>query len=323
MQFERHFIYETDAQRPECHACTLVEVPSGDLLCAWYAGTREGASDVAILASRGLRALPRWRGPEVVADTPGKPDGNPVLFVDQWGHTRLFYVTIEGDDWKSAVLKTAKSEDEGRTWEEPVVLDEPPGTMPRNKPLLLDEQTILLPLYDETTWRSFVYISTDRCESWHRSGWIEAPTGCIQPTLFPRSDGTLVALLRDRAKKNVWRSESTDGGKTWSPCEATSLPNPNAAVDAVLLDTGNVVLAFNDTRERRTPLSLAWSRDGGLTWPVKLDLETEDGEFSYPAIIQDTAGLIHCAYTWRRKAIAHVTLDEAWLLEKGSRYQEN
>ena len=76
MQFERHFIYETDAQRPECHACTLVEVPSGDLLCAWYAGTREGASDVAILASRGLRALPRWRGPEVVADTVSVLDGH-------------------------------------------------------------------------------------------------------------------------------------------------------------------------------------------------------------------------------------------------------
>ncbi len=320
MILERYMMYETDAERPECHCSTLVELPSGDILGGWYAGSREGAGDVAVLAARKLHQPSKWRPAAVVVDTPGQPEGNPVLFLDQWGHTRLFFVTITGRGWTSARLQALKSEDEGRTWEGPVVFDEPLGTMPRNKPFLADEERILLPLYDEVTWRGFVYISDDRGETWRRSGWMESPSGCIQPTLLSREDGTLVALLRDRGQEQVWRSESADGGETWSPCVPTALPNPNAAVDAVLLDSGNVLLAFNDSREARTPLSLAWSEDCGDTWPIKVDLETEPGEYSYPAIIQDSAGMIHVGYTWRRKAIAHVVLDEEWLVRHGTKY---
>lgn len=321
MVLERHMMYETDAERPECHCSTLVELPSGDLLGAWYAGSREGAADVAVMTARKPRQRGKWHAAEVVSDTPGQPEGNPVLFLDRWGHTWLFFVTITGAGWASARLQTLKSEDEGWTWEGPVVLGEPLGTMPRNKPFFADDERVLLPLYDETTWRGFVYISDDRCETWRRSGWMESPSGCIQPTLFSRGDGTLVALLRDRGREQVWRSESTDGGETWSPCVATALPNPNAAVDALLLDSGNVVLAFNDSREARTPLSLAWSEDWGETWPIKLDLETDPGEYSYPAVVQDSGGRIHVAYTWRRKAIAHVVLDEEWLVSHGTRYE--
>jgi predicted neuraminidase len=321
VEFEKRFMYETDAKRPECHAATVAALPSGDLLGAWYAGTREGAADVAILAARWVRKTKEWQEARAVVDTPGLPEGNPVLFVDGSGYVWLFYVTLMGDGWVTSCLKAMRSEDEGQTWGRPVVFDEPQGTMPRNKPLCPDDDTVLLPLYDEATWRGFVYISTDRCVSWRRSGWIEAPTGCIQPTLFSRPDGVIVAFLRDRARKNVWRSESHDGGETWAPCVATPLPNPNAAVDTVLLDSGNLVVAFNDSREKRTPLSLAWSDDYGETWRIKVDIETEEAEFSYPAIIQDRAGLIHVAYTWRRKAIAHCVLDEDWILKNGVSYQ--
>lgn len=321
MVFEKYFPYVTDAQRPECHAATIVELPSGDLLCAWYAGTREGAEDVAVLAARWESSLGRWREPDVVVDTPNQPEGNPVLFTDQWGHTWLFFVTIVEDGWAGARLKAMKSEDEGHTWSQTIVFDEPLGTMPRNKPYFLGEERVLLPLYDEATWRGFMYISDDRCQSWRRSGWIQSPSGCIQPSVYERSDGTLVALLRDRGRENVWRSQSRDGGETWSPCQATPIPNPNAATDVVLLSSGNVVLVFNDSRQRRTPLSLAWSEDEGDSWRLKLDVETDEGEFSYPAIIQDRAGRMHVVYTWKRERIAHVVLDEEWLVEHGEEYQ--
>jgi predicted neuraminidase len=55
----------------------------------------------------------------------------------------------------------------------------------------------------------------------------------------------------------------------------------------------------------RSPLSLFKSEDNGATWQKLYDLESEPGEFSYPAIIASEEGLI-ITYTWNRKNIACV-----------------
>ena len=44
-----------------------------------------------------------------------------------------------------------------------------------------------------------------------------------------------------------------------------------------------------------------------------LVLEKEPGEFSYPAIIQTSGGLVHISYTWRRQRVRHVVVDPAKL----------
>jgi predicted neuraminidase len=38
-------------------------------------------------------------------------------------------------------------------------------------------------------------------------------------------------------------------------------------------------------------------------------LETEPGEYSYPAVIQADDGKLHVTYTWKRKRIRYVVLD--------------
>ena len=76
----------------------------------------------------------------------------------------------------------------------------------------------------------------------------------------------------------------------------------------------------------RAPLSLALSRDGGETFPVRFDLDTGDGyclsnnsndmlnrEFSYPSVIQGPDGVLHVAYTYFRRTIKYVRLEPSFL----------
>ena len=81
----------------------------------------------------------------------------------------------------------------------------------------------------------------------------------------------------------------------------------------------------------RAPLRVALSPDEGRTWPVRRDLEVGDGfcmtnnsrdalnrEFSYPSICQGPDGLIHISYTYHRKSIKYLRVDEDWIAGHGA-----
>jgi predicted neuraminidase len=95
----------------------------------------------------------------------------------------------------------------------------------------------------------------------------------------------------------------------------TDLPNPNSGTDAVTLADGRQLLVYNHNPENkgRSPLNVAISKDG-RQWDAALVLENEpDVQFSYPAVIQSSDGLVHITYTWKRLKIKHVVLDPAKL----------
>lgn len=71
----------------------------------------------------------------------------------------------------------------------------------------------------------------------------------------------------------------------------------------------------------RAPMTLAISADNGATFPVRIDLDQGSGhalsnnsaagvnrELSYPSILQDSAGDLHIAYTYHRRAIRYVRI---------------
>ena len=91
---------------------------------------------------------------------------------------------------------------------------------------------------------------------------------------------------------------------------ATALPNPNSALDAVMLREGSALLVYNHLKQGRNMLNVALSPDGS-SWKAAVTLENEPGEFSYPAVIQTSDGLVHVTYTWKRQRIKHVVLDPA------------
>ena len=129
-----------------------------------------------------------------------------------------------------------------------------------------------------------------------------AGKGVIQPTLWESQPGHIHMLMRSTGGV-VCRGDSTDNDHTWSDIVPTDLPNNNSGLDLAKLEDGTLALACNPVTQGRTPLSILLSRDNGATWPHRLDIETGDGAYAYPAIIPTPVGLA-LAYTWKREQIA-------------------
>jgi predicted neuraminidase len=335
-------IFTTSPAFPSSHAATLVEATPGSLLVAWFAGTHEGHSDVAIWLSHHGGA--GWSAPVKLVAAPGVPLWNPVLFRDPVGVIWLFYKAGPSvPTWSGLYLR---SRDAGRSWSAPVILPAGLTGPAKNKPITLSNGDIFCGASAETwqNWAAWVEISADGGCSWSKHGPITVPEpasamaylrpmqselvsatwdattgqlrlpqehrGVIQPTAWEYAPGRVKMLMRaTRAVGAVCVAESKDYGRTWSPAHPTTIPHSNSGLDAVRLADGRIVLACNPTHEGRSPLSLLVSKDNGESWPRRLDLETASGEFSYPSIIQAADGRVHVVYTHRRSHIQHAIVD--------------
>ncbi|MGQ9553878.1 MAG: sialidase family protein [Anaerolineae bacterium] len=296
---------------PSCHCASVIAIPGGQLLAVWYAGTYERAKDQAILIARCHSPAFLWESATTVVDTPGKADGNPVLWLDSSERLWLFYVTIFGEGWDECKVY-AKCSLDGYTWQAPITLREELGWMLRAKPLTLADGTVLLPMYDERDWSSHVLLSKAGAP-WRRFGHVtaqQASQGLIQPALVPLADGRVRMYMRTGGPGGfVWRSDSEDGGQTWSYPEPTALLNPNSGIDVLQLRSGPWLLAYNPSSSQRTPLSLALSEDEGASWQPVATVASGPGEFSYPTLAEDEMGIVHLLYTHKRLAIRHCAFE--------------
>ncbi|MGD9856142.1 MAG: exo-alpha-sialidase, partial [Planctomycetaceae bacterium] len=122
----------------------------------------------------------------------------------------------------------------------------------------------------------------------------------------PLADGFLV------------RSESRDGGRTWSAGTDSPFPNPNAATDLIKLKNGHLLLVYNDNNQgERMPLTAAISTDNDQSWKFKRDIVTGEGSAAYPTVVQTKDGKIHVMYTsHRRRQINHMVFDESAILSR-------
>ena len=309
------FIYE-QAPTPECHASTLAETKGG-LVAAWFGGTREKNKDVGIWFAR--RSQDGWSQPVEVAngiqdEKTRHPCWNPVLFQFEAGPLVLFYkVGPSPDTWWGMRME---SSDEGKTWSQPTRL---PGDIAgpiKNKPVMLSDGRLLCGSSTEDQgWRVHMEWTSDTGKTWERTEVLcDGKTiGAIQPTIL-RQGTKLIILCRPRIPGHVLQAESKDDGRTWSPLVPAGLPNPGSGIDGVTLSSGRHLLVYNHTILGRSPINLAAS-DDGQTWQAAVLLESELGkEFSYPAILQTSDGLVHISYTWKRKKVRHFVVDPAKLV---------
>jgi predicted neuraminidase len=311
------FIYES-APFPSCHATTIVETKDG-LAAAWFGGTAERNPDVCIYLSR--FADGHWTTPVEVANGV-QPEGNrhpcwnPVLFQPKNGPLLLFYKVGPSPSLWWGELKT--SSDHAHTWSAAKRLPEGFLGPIKNKPVQLANGDILCPTSNETPdkpdkWQVKFERTSDLAQTWTKTDYLNdgIKIGAIQPSILFLGGDKLLAIGRSKNSR-VFRIASDDGGRTWGEMTLTELPNPNSGTDAVTLKDGRHLLVYNHTQKGRSPLNVAVSEDG-VSWEAALVLESEPGEYSYPAAIQTSDGLVHITYTWKRQRVRHVVVDPAKL----------
>jgi predicted neuraminidase len=320
--------------QPNSHASTLVELNNGDVMAAWFGGTREGAPDVAIYGARFHSG--QWSAPTELARVAGLPCWNPVLFHTLDGRLWLYYkYGASPRAWAGA---RKWSDDEGRTWS--AEERSPQGILGpiKDKPLVLANGVVVSGSSQEASrWTAWIERSEDNGRTWTKFGPITVPEGSDVPDesaivnlrkefgptgrLYPPRQRTVGIIqpsvvwvgghhVRFYARSQtrsalIAVADSMDDGKTWTQAHFIAVPNPNSGIDAVRLKDGRVVLAFNDSFDQRTPLDLAVSADGEHFHVFKT-LEDGPGEYSYPAIIQAANGDLLVTYTWQRQTIKFV-----------------
>ena len=131
-------------------------------------------------------------------------------------------------------------------------------------------------LYSEDQGLSWQIASQDIV---HKSTWV------IENSIAELGN-TGVVLQTFRTKTGqAYKDYSYDSGLTWTQPQRTYLPNPNSKMCILGLPNGDVLAAYNHSPTRRTPLSLAVSKDGGILWSLVGHLETDPSlEFSYPTM---------------------------------------
>lgn len=305
---------------PDCNPCMFVD-PQGRLWLMW----------VAIIANQWHTALLRYH----ISDNP-RGTGAP-----RWTHSDIL-ILKPGEEFAEMVAKQC-DEDEKR-------IDQilPPerrqeglaylaerrknaadkyfrrmGWMTRVHPFVLNNKRIIVPLYSDGFDFSIMALSDDGGRTWQASRPLIS-FGGVQPSLVQKRDGTLVAYMRDNGPppQRVMRSESRDGGMTWSPVVDDDIPNPGSGLEVIRLQSGRWAMVCNDTEQGRHRLAVLISDDEGKTWKWKRYLENDPpgaGSYSYPSIIQAKDGTLHVTYSWSQpgkgSCIKYAHFNEQWVLQ--------
>lgn len=308
------------------HAATLVEMaPESPALLSlfWFSGERESGPQVEIVAAQWLRATQGWTAPRTVLNRHQlgaqlgygvRRLGNPVAWRDGNNRLHLYVVATGWGGWAASRVLHVRQKGDAPTWD--ALEFEPVRVLPlswlwntsflvRNAPLALSDGGMALPVHFELGAKIAAWVRVDAAGElvgWQR---MSRRDHVLQPSLLPLGPQHWLALLRDeRPQGRIAVAQTLDGGRSWTDAPDLALPNPDAAVAALALSPGELVLAYNPIRAGRERLDLARSHDG-LNWSPQAVVRQGQGEdeYSYPALLwaQDSLWL---AYTVDRARLA-------------------
>ena len=313
------------------HPVCITELTNGDLYLVYYGGKGEYANDTSVFGARLRKGQTKWPAPRVIAHDPFRSVGNGVIWQAPDGLLWLFYVVRFGETWSESRIAVKISKNNGDTWSDSSMLALEAGMMVRNRPIVLNDGNYMLPVYRETghdpeivgAESASLFLRFDpKTKAWTKTNEVHSKIGNIQPAPVQIDDNYLVAYCRRGGgytkewKGYLVRTESRDGGRTWSEGKDSQFPNPNSAVDFLKLRNGHLMLVYNDNFEERTPLTIAISTDGDKTYPYRRNIREGDNSFAYPTAIQTQDGKIHIVHTsYQRTVIYEEVFDEAAILK--------
>ena len=324
-----------DTGAPSVHAASLIALKDGAVRAFWFAGSREGAADVAIYSSVYDLKSGNWSSPTVVMDRLTAEKGlsryiaklgNPVPSRLADGRLQLFFVTVSIGGWAGSSISAVTSDDEGLTWSNPQRLISSPllnlSTLVKSPVIKFNDGTLGIPAYHEWIGRFGEFLRVDAGQVIDKRR-MSSGRSAIQPLVFVNGAQDAIAYFRQTRSaglpKQIPVSLTQNAGQTWLQAPDLPIANPNSAVAGLVLNTGVRVLVLNNIEAGRYRLALMMSDGKTGQWRT-IELleddesvpETQRKEFSYPYLLSADGG-VHLVYTWDRKRIRHRYFSDAWL----------
>lgn len=165
------------------------------------------------------------------------------------------------DQWRArkAGAYTIRSNDGGKTWDQPVAISIPDVAI-RGTGVQAKDGSLLIPMYRLGSDGFEVLIArTEDCgHTWTIQGTVRSIDGCDfqEPLLYRAPSGKLVVLMRTRLQGSrpeanrcpLYTSESTDDGVTWSRPAAQPFYSPSP-FHGLLLKDGRLLLTYGHRYE--------------------------------------------------------------------------
>jgi hypothetical protein len=249
----------------QTHAPGIVECSNGDLIASWYADVRPG--DSAVVGARKRRGEMAWGAPSVMADRPGFPDCNTAMNIDRRGRLWLFWPTILGNSWESALLNyqvaTNYSEPGPPKWDREGVILLKPADFSGEALRLLGTREIRPPRGAIAGPGGQKAKLTDPL--FQRLGW--APR--CKPTILP-SGRIVLPLYSDTFAISIM-ALSDDEGTTWYPSKP--LIGFGNIQPTVLRRDDATLVAYMRENGSRQRIRVSESSDDGITWGAVKETE--------------------------------------------------
>lgn len=284
----------------------FIELKDGKILFVYsrYTGTSSSDHASAYLAGRiSADGGKTWtKDDRIIVSKEGLMNVMSVSLLRlQDGRIALFY--LKKNSTSDCIPMMRISVDEAVTWSEaiPCITDKKGYFVLNNDRVIqLKNGRLLMAVamhqtLEEGIWHNngtlFSYYSDDYGKTWLSSAAVGNPDKITlqEPGVIELKDGKVMMIIRASAGVQ-YKSYSTDNGASWSAAIPTNIKSPlSPATIQRIPKTGDLLMVWNNNdgtvaglKGKRTPMSIAISKDEGVSWLSIKNLEEDpDGWYCY------------------------------------------